>query len=179
MITRVLNEPDIDPALDASIRAGLCECFPPDREVFSQTRAWHGTLPDWTIVIQEGDEVVAHVGIVERTIRADHMSLRVAGVQNVFVLPDRRGEGLCRQVMAAAMAEARRRRLQFGLLFCTPNLTAIYSNQDWRQLGRRRILRIDDEGREVPIPEKNLGMFYPLTRDDFPGGEIHLQGNDW
>jgi predicted N-acetyltransferase YhbS len=179
MQIRIANECGIDPAMDASIRAGLCQCFPPDRESFAQSRAWHGSLPDWTAVIQEGGEVIAYTGVVERIIRVGHDTVRVAGVQNVFVLPDHRGQGLCRQLMMTTMAEAEHRGVDFGLLFCTFELSTIYSNLDWRRLDRRTILRIASDGREVPIPKKNLGMFYPVTRDDFPAGEIHLQGNDW
>jgi len=179
MTIRIVNEPEVDAGLDAAIRAGLCICFPPDREVYAQTRAWHSSHPSWTVVIEQGDELIAHTGVVERTIRVGDQSLRVAGVQNVFVMPDHRGEGLCRQVMMATMTEAHRRRLDFGLLFCTLELSTIYWNLDWRRLDRRTILRIDSDGREVPIPAKNLGMFYPLVRDDFPAGEVHLQGNDW
>lgn len=179
MNSRVIQEADIDAPLDARIRSGLCECFPPDREIYSQTRAWHGSHPDWTVLLQQADEIAAHAGVVERTIRVGEASFRVAGVQNVYVLPDYRGQGLCRQVMTVTMAEAKRRGLDFGLLFCTLDVSTIYSNLDWRRLDRRTILRIDADGREVPIPEKNLGMFFPLLRDDFPGGDVHLQGNDW
>ena len=179
MNPRTITESQMEPALDAAIRTSLCACFPHDREVFAHTRAWHGCLPDWSVVREDGGTVIAHAGVVERTIRVGEEAVRVAGVQNVFVLPDYRGEGLCRLVMTAAMAEAQRRQLDFGLLFCTESLSTIYSNLDWRRLDQRTILRIDADGREGPLPPKNLGMFYPLARHDFPAGTVRLQGNDW
>ena len=179
MRTRIVPEAQIDAALDSAIRAGLCESFPSDQATFSRTRAWHGSPPDWTVVLEDDSSVLAHVGVVERTVRVGDESLRVAGVQNVFVLPDFRGEGLCRLVMTTAMSEALRRQLDVGLLFCTESLVTIYSNLDWRRLDQRTILCTDSNGQEVPIPAKNLAMFFPLIRHDFPAGTIRLQGRDW
>jgi len=63
---RILKEDQIDEGLDQSIKNGLCICFPPDKEVFSKSRFWHGSAPAWTVLIKEDSEVLAHVGIVER-----------------------------------------------------------------------------------------------------------------
>ncbi len=125
----------MDAACDASIRAGLCACFPPDREVFARSRGWHGAMPDWTVVREERGRVIAHVGVVERTVGVGGQSPRVAGVQSVFVLPAHRGRGLCRDVMQAAMTEAARRGLDFGLLFCTPQFGPIYERLGWHRWG--------------------------------------------
>ena len=29
------------------------------------------------------------------------------------------------------------------------------------------------------LPEKNIAMFFPLSKNEFPDGNINLQGNDW
>lgn len=179
MELRIIEETKIGRELDAAIREALCVCFPPDREVFSRTRAWHGVLPDWTAVLMDNDELAAHGSVVEREIRVGLRLLRVAGVQNVCVLPRHRNQGLCRRVTLALMDEASRRGLDFGLLFCTPDVGVVYAKQDWRRLDRRGVVRIDYDGREKPIPDKNIVMFYPLRRHVFPAGDIHLQGNDW
>ncbi len=179
MLPRIVLEASISPAEDAAIRAGLCLCFPPDREVFSQTRAWHGTPPTWSVLMESHDRIVAHAAIVERQILVGAEKARVAGVLNVFVLPDCRGQGLFRQVMSTAMDEAHRRALDFGLLFCTPEIGAKYERLQWRLLSGRRVTRIDEQGQPQPLPAKNVTMFYPLRRFDVPAGNIHLLGNDW
>jgi predicted acetyltransferase len=166
-------------AEDAAIRAGLCLCFPPDREVFSRTRAWHGTRPAWSVLVEMADRIVAHAAIVERQVLVGGEKVRVAGALNVFVLPDCRGQGLFRQVMSSAMDEAYRRRSDFGLLFCTPEIGAKYERLGWRLLADRRVTRIDEQGQEQPLPAKNVTLFHPLRRSDFPAGDIHLLGNDW
>lgn len=179
MNPRIIPESQIDPALDTAIRASLCDCFPLDREVFAHTRAWHGSQPDWSVVLQEAEAVIAHAGVVERTIRVGQHSLRVAGMQNVFVLPTYRGQGLGRLVLATAMGEAQRRQLDCGLLFCSEGLSAIYAHLGWRRLDLETILRTDADGHEKPIPVQNLALFFPLARHDFPAGQVRLQGNDW
>ncbi len=179
MKPQVVLETAITPAQDAAIRAGLCACFPPDCEVFSRTRAWHGSPPAWSVLVEYEDLVVAYVGIVERQILVGQERVSVAGVQNAFVLPEYRGRGLFRQVMSAALEEARRRGLEFGLLFCTPQIGAKYARQGWRLLDDRSVTRLDEEGRSQPLPAKNATMFYPLANRNLPPGDVHLQGNDW
>jgi GNAT superfamily N-acetyltransferase len=176
---RIVPETAITPAQDAAIRAGLCTCFPPDREIFSRTRAWHGSHPAWTVLVEHGDSVIAHVGVVERQIFVGREQVRIAGVQNAFVLPEHRGRGLFRQTMAAVLEEAKRRGLEFGLLFCTSEIGEKYARQGWRLPNGRAVIRLDEVGLEQPLPAKNVTMFYPLAGRDLPPGDLHLQGNDW
>jgi GNAT superfamily N-acetyltransferase len=178
MTPRVVDESQMPAELDAEIRRGLCVCFPPDVPIFSVGRAWHGSAPVFSVVLDEGLQVLAHVGVVDRTIRVGQTSIRVAGVQNVYVLPEARGRGLARAVMVEAMNEAGRRGFDMGLLFCVPKLEKVYADCGWQSLGPRDVVRVED-GREIPIPAKNIAMFFPLTVAAFPDGLIHLCGNDW
>jgi hypothetical protein len=178
-VPRIVCEQSLTAAEDAAIRTALCRCFPPDYEVFSKTRAWHGTLPTWTVLVEHEDLVIAHAGIVEREILVGQEPIRAAGVQNVLVVPEYRGSKLFLQIMSAAMDEAGRRYLDLGILFCTPDLARIYAWVGWQLLEERHVVRIDDNGQPQPLPQKNVTMFYPLVRADFPPGDIHLQGNDW
>jgi hypothetical protein len=97
---RKVQEPDIDETLDARIKTSLCRCFPNDSDTFGKTRAWHGSYPSFSIVMEDRDDIVAHVGIVDRTVRVGDTSLRVAGIQNVFVLADYRGQFTIRVSLA-------------------------------------------------------------------------------
>lgn len=182
MHMQVVEESELDARLDAAIREALCGCFPKDKEVFSKTRAWHGSGPLWSIVIEEDSQVTAHCGVVDRTIKAGNRQVHVAGIQNVFVRPSNRGKGLCKQVIRAAMAEASRRGYDCGLLFCEQVIEKIYSRSGWitiRPAGSEEVIRVDEKGREVPIVATNVTMYYPIRLKNFPAGRIHLQGNDW
>jgi nodulation protein A len=179
MIPRIVSEDLISPAEDAAIRAALCLCFPPDHAVFSQTRAWHGSQPTWSVLVNHRDRIVAHAGIVEREVLFGAERVWAAGIQNVFVLPECRGKGLFQQVMSAAMEEGLRRDLDLGLLFCNREIAAKYTRIEWRLLEGRNVTRINEEGRDEPLPAKNVTMVYPLLRPNAPPGDIHLLGNDW
>ncbi len=176
----VIDESEMTPEMDAGIREGLCECFPADADVFSRTRAWHGSLASWSILLREpSGHIVAHTGVVDRKILAGDVPLHVAGIQNVFVLPDQRGKGLSDRVMVAAMKEAAAGHYDCGLLFCVPELEKVYARCGWKRLADVPVIRINERRMEVPIPGKNIAMFYPLKVTEFPAGRIHLQGNDW
>ena len=172
------DETAIPPDLDARIRQGLCTCFPKDADVFVRTRAWHGSRPEYTVVAEDAGRVVAHAGVVARTVTVGPVMLRAAGVQNVFVAPEYRGRNLSAEVLRCAMKEAAGRDFDAGLLFCMPELEGVYTGCGWRGLGPRAIVRIA-EGRELPLPGGNIALFYPLRVADFPDGVIHLRGNDW
>lgn len=175
---RIIDEKSMPQDIDAEIRRRLCVAFPPDIAVYTHTRAWHDSHPAFTLVLLDGENVMAHVGVVDRTVTIGDAPFRSAGVQNVFVVPEQRGKGLGGEAVSRAMDEARRREYDIGLLFCKPALEKLYAGLGWLGLGDREILRVDS-GAECPLPGKNLAMYLPLRRDAIPDGILHLRGNDW
>lgn len=179
MQLRIIDESSMDQATDRAIKAGLCACFPGNESVFSQTRAWHGSAPAFTVLLERDGRVITHVGVVQRTVSVGGMDVRVAGVQNVFVLPEYRGRGLGDRVLHAAMAEAMWRKLDLGLLFCLPALEKVYARCGWKTLPRRTVRATRAGGQRYVLDEKNIMMFYPLAMEQLPPGEIDLRGDDW
>lgn len=177
-LVEIAEESDLSPELDQAIRDLLCHCFPPDIPVFSQTRRWHGTAPEFSFYRREAGVITGHVGIVRRAIRVGSNPLTIAGVQNLAVVPDRRKSGLGALLMIRALAEARRRGITFGLLFCVPGLTHFYASLGWERQDRAFYMDNENGVREF-IPEKNIGMTLSLGPDPFPPGEVDLQGRDW
>lgn len=175
---RVVNENEMPGELDAEIRRGLCLAFPDDAAVFGKTRTWHGSGPAFSLVLEDKDRVLAHVGVVDRTVTVGGRPLRAAGIMNVYVDASQRGTGLGPKIMAAAMQEALRREFDVGLLFCVFRLEKFYASLGWLALPGREVVRVD-EGREAPLPDKNMAMYFPLRTRAFPDGVIHLRGNDW
>jgi predicted N-acetyltransferase YhbS len=123
----LIDERTMPAPVDAEIRRGLCICFPGDAALFSRSRAWHGSAPEFSVVLEDADRIVAHAGVVARTIGVGQTLLRVAGVQNVFVRPEYRGRGLSIRVVEAAIQEAAGRSFDAGLLFCVPALQSVYA----------------------------------------------------
>ena len=173
-----IDERDMTPEQEAALRDLLCECFPADVGAFSQTRAWHGSGPEYTLAYFEEGRALGHVGIVVREIACDDLPVKIAGVQNVAVTPSRRGAGLSRQLMEAAMEEAARRGLSFGLLFCVSELARFYSSLGWVRKDIP-VTMVDDNGADVPTDPKNLLLVKELSGEPFTAREVHLQGADW
>ena len=177
---KIFDESEIISILDQEIKDGLCQCFPDDREAFSQSRAWHGSYPAYSVIMRDDNKIIAHVGIVKRRICVDGINkLTVAGIQNVFVFSEYRGHGVVDKIMAEAMKVAAERKFDCGFLFCVPKLEKVYARCLWNRLPDVEIIRVDEQGNDVPIPGKNIAMFFPLQATEFPDGNIHLQGNDW
>jgi len=178
MKTEIFRESEIDEKLDAAIKKTLVTCFPRDRQVYAKTRAWHGSTPAFTVIIRTEKAVIAHLGVVDRTIKVKDQPLRVAGVQNVCVLPQYRGKQLSRLILTAAMSRAAKDRFDCGLLFTRQAIKKVYARTGWQDLGDVTVVRIDT-GRETTRRRNSITMFYPINRAQFPKGPIHLQGNDW
>ena len=174
----VIAETEMPPATDGAIKLLLCECFPADVEVYRHTRAWHDSAPDFSVVYREGDLVLGHVGIMIRAIRCGDASVTVAGIENFCVARCRRGTGLSGKLMARALDEAVQRGVVFGLLFCVPELERFYRSRGWSTT-TRPVTMLDEDGRCVPIPAKNISMVIDLADEEFPPGAIDLQGRDW
>ncbi len=176
----IWEEAALPPEVDARIRAALAAAFPADAAVFARTRAWHGSAPAFTLLLetQEG-KVAAHLGVVEREVCFGSEAVRIGGLQNVFVATPFRGQGLARRLLAAAGAEMRRRGADAGLLFCKPALEPLYARNGWATLPGQMGVRVDAVGAEHPLDSGTVVMFLPLKRATPPEGVLHLCGNDW
>jgi GNAT superfamily N-acetyltransferase len=164
--------------LDRAIRELLCTCFPEDAVAFAKSRAWHESSPDFTAVAWENDALLGHIGVVRRLIRCGAEEVTIAGVQNLCVVPQRQGTGVSQALLRAALDEAKRRAIFFGLLFCVPELEAFYRSAGWEK-SVSRITMLDERGAVGPLPEKNIGMQIALSDEPFPPGAIFLNGRDW
>jgi predicted N-acetyltransferase YhbS len=182
MPLRIVNETDMTAALDARIRRLLCICFPKCVDTFCKTRAWHGSGPAFTVIAEDdAGELIAHVGVVDRTVAVDAGPLRVAGVQNVAVAPERRGQGWSDRALALAMSEAGKRGFDAGLLFCGRGVMKVYDRCGWRCVGEAEIVRtsLGKEPIVVRMPARDAIMFFALRASEFPQGRIDLRGDDW
>ena len=176
---KIIEEKNITPQLDSEIKNALCLCFPEDRNFFSLSRAWHNSYPEISFIMLENNRIVAHVAIVNRRIMVRNQFVKVAGIQNVFVLPEYRGKGLCKEIMTFAMQNIKKYNFDLGLLFCVPDLERTYSQCSWSIMSKREITRTTESGETIPLPNKNISMYYPLEMKQMPEGNIDLMGNDW
>ena len=176
----VIDEEDLSPALDQSIRDLLVCCFPADRDYYTQRSWWH-CIPAYRVIgIDVKGSIVAHAAVVQRSVSVGPTpsAVSVAGIQSFCVSPVYRKTGMSDRMMAVAMEQARTRGLDAGLLFCQSRLEAVYKRMGWDKLGAAVYMYDEKRGR-MPIPAKNLTMFFPLKVRQFPLGDIDLTGPDW
>jgi GNAT superfamily N-acetyltransferase len=168
----------MDSNTDRSIRHGLCVCFPDDVEFYAKTRGWNQYDPHITTVVEHEKRVVAHAAAIDKCITVGAEALRVAGIMNVFVLPEFRKQGLATAVIRSALDEAERQGFDMGLLFCKSWLEPVYKGRGWKSIKDRPITRVVS-GRGLPLRRHIISMYYPLRLKSLPAGNIHLRGNEW
>lgn len=173
----IIGEKSVSKSDDVLIRKLLADCFPKDAEFFSKTRNWHSD-PEYILISRKGREIVGHVAVVVREISCGRTKVKIAGIQSLAVRPERRGTGLSQALMIQSMAEAWRRKIRFGLLFCVPDLERFYASLGWKTIDGPFFMR-DESGAKKSIPKKNIGMILLLSGKPFPSGVIDLRGQDW
>lgn len=176
----VIDEKDISNALDTVIRDGLVECFPHDVEYFSKQSWWH-SRPQWrTLARNDKGQIIGHIAVVIRDVLVgdESLSIKVAGIQSVFVCPKMQGTGLSEKIMKKTMQTAYEQDIDTGLLHCVPKFEKTYRRMGWQKIDAN-VLMQDERGNTVPIPGKSIVMIYPLKRKDFPSGGVNLVGRDW
>ena len=175
---RILKECEIDDCLDASIRNGLAVSFPHREKDFGQCRSLGLNVPCYTVVLVEEQKAIAQVAVMDRTIRVGDEAVHVAGIANVFVLPQYRGQGYVDKVLEAAMDEAKNRKFEYGFLFTHAPVDNIYARNGWIDVTDRECIRVED-GLEISMEPERFRMYHPLNSNAFPQGNIHLQANKW
>ncbi len=178
MQSRIINETEITEKLSSAIRKTLAICFPHHKDEFSKTHYLSDLKPLFSVIIEDGNDVVAYVGVIDRTIKVGGKKYRVAGVQNIGVLPKYRGRQLSDAVLKAAMKEAQIQRFDFGLLFTQEKIKKVYARNGWLQIKNRKFIRTEDSI-NIEMPTESIKMYYPLAVKDFPPGDVDLLGNKW
>lgn len=175
---RILNESKITPDLDSSIRQSLIECYPHRSEEFSHCRWLDNNTPDFTTIVEHGGKVVAHIATIERMITVGVAPVRVAAVGNVGVISEYRGKRLCGMAIKAAMAEAKYRGYDAGLLFCQKRVMRVYTYNGWIEIPDMPVTYLENN-KPVQLPSNRFVMFFPLNLSEFPTGPADLNGPRW
>ena len=177
-IITILNESDITAELDTAIRQLLRACFPHRTEEYSHCRWLNNNTPDFTTIIADKNKVIAHVATIERMITVGTTVVRVAAVANVCVADEYRGKGLCSKVLKTAMAEAKCRNYDAGLLFCQQHVAGFYARNGWIEIPDMQVAYMENN-KTVQLPENRFAMFFPINLSEFPQGPADLNGPRW
>lgn len=121
-----------------AIRSILDEAFRGD---FTEDD-WTHSIGGWHVALIEGDSIVSHAAVVQRTLEVSGRMLRAGYVEGVATKPSRQGEGHGSAVMAA-LAETVRREFEFGALSTSAH--GFYERLGWERWRGPTFVRDDDQ----------------------------------
>jgi len=167
-----LPDASVDAALDAEIRTLLTTCFKkPQDTIFATQRYFREPYPDrWVSRDAEG-RLVAHIGVHAKTVQAAGIIHPIAGIAEVCVHPDYRGQGTVGRMLEIVHDRMRAAGRDFALLFGNP---AIYRSSGYVAVDNL-VHDADKPGgdtRREPI----AALVRPLTDIPWPAGEVYLPG---
>lgn len=131
---------------------------------------------DLHLYVEEEGRVVAHVGLLEESVRAGRERVKVCGVGAVVTVPEAQGRGHARLAMRRAEQIMRdETAADFGMLYCRDELAPFYAALGWRL--------IEDES-EFGQPSGSLVspfrvMVLPLRGGAWPAGRVAVEGLPW
>lgn len=135
---------------------------------------------DWSgseeyVVLRVDGRLAAMVGMLERTIRVGGREVKVGGVGGVATHPDHRRRGYAGRLLEAAARVLQEKGCRFAMLFCDQKLVEYYGRSNFRKVDAP--LFIISRGERMQIHE--IKMVRALSGEDWPPGEIDLQGLPW
>jgi GNAT superfamily N-acetyltransferase len=126
------------------------------------------------IVIVDADRLIACAGLIVAGVTVDGRAFDVVGFGGVIVTRTRRGEGLARRVMEAAIARAAELGPDHGLLFCRPDRAGFYTKLGFAKVDAPvDVAQLDGQRRAMPLDT----MWRPLRPGaTWPSGPVRLPG---
>jgi predicted acetyltransferase len=145
-----------------------------EREFGSDSMVY--SIPQWYLLGYLQDELVAQVGILQRTITISNKPLLIAGISFLVTEPQRRGRGFATSLMEQAAVFSRDKlELPFCLLTCKPRLESLYSGMGWRTVSEPNTF-------VQPTGNRSCGgiiMVNECRGKLWPEGKINLCGLPW
>ena len=172
MDAEYLADAAVDSALDEEIRTLLTTCFTgPGDAVFKTRRYFHDPYPHRWIVRNASGKLIAHIGVHDKRAHADGQIYRIAGIAEVCVHPDARGQGHIRRMLQRIHEWAAREGFVFAALFGDPK---VYASSGYANVDN---LYVDTIGIDGTQDKKQVVvMVKSLTTQPWPTGEVHLSG---
>jgi aminoglycoside 2'-N-acetyltransferase I len=121
-------------------------------------------------------EPVSHVGILKHVVSLDGKPVTVAGVGGVVTVPEAQKKGFARRLMqhAARFLESEW-KVDAGLLFCRPELTAYYAALGWQAV--EGSVLVEQPAGKIISPLNVMAL--PMGGKRWAPGSIELQSLPW
>lgn len=126
----------------------------------------------------DGDDLVAHAGLLAREVRVADVTIPVVGLCSVMVRPDRQRAGVGAAIVTAAFAEATRRwaSISYAAFVCLESRVRFYE-----RLGAHRIAEPVTVDQPSGVITVDIPTMWRSLRSDatWPDGAAHLVGLPW
>ncbi|UGA55966.1 GNAT family N-acetyltransferase [Vibrio sp. VB16] len=117
MNIQYIADKDVTPVIDAQLRYILSTCFAEDAAIFSQQRFFNEMPPHRYFVLDNSENIVAHIAVHEKNVIIDDVELPVAGIAEVCVLPRYRKQGLVHNMLDHIHKQLEKKGIHFSILF--------------------------------------------------------------
>ena len=110
--------------------------YPPEVLATLPGTQFEWTVPQWSVLVWDQDELVSRVGLITREILSNGENKFIGGIGGVMTHPQKQGKGYASHAMReAARILDSEFSVAFALLFCRPHLVKFYSGLGWKQFG--------------------------------------------
>lgn len=185
MKLEVVRTVDIDEVPRQRLLAWLYQEF----GVYADEYAW--AIADWHVLAWEGDLLVSHVDITERTALVGGQALRLGGIGGVVTLQEWRKRGIATTALQQAASFLHDGlAVPFGLLVCDLALASFYRKLGWHEVAGPLVF--DQPASFQPGLDQliSVGPTHKVTLDgaimvlhcreeNWPAGLIDLCGLPW
>lgn len=112
-----IADKDVTPLIDTQLRYILSTCFAKDKEIFSQQRFFLEMPQHRYFVLDNSDNIIAHIAVHDKTVVVDNVELPAAGIAEVCVLPRHRKQGLVHEMLVHIHKQLETKGTRFSILF--------------------------------------------------------------
>ena len=125
-------------------------------------------------MIRDDGRMIASAGLIVAPVEIASATFDVVGFGGVIVTRTRRGQGLARRVMEAAIARAAELGPERGLLFCRPDRAGLYAKLGFVKVDAPvDVGQLDGRRADMPLDT----MWRPLAPDaTWPAGPVRVPG---
>jgi len=175
----ILPEPDLTPALEASIQQMLIAAFPDYTDFFSAHSYW-GSKPEFRLVACDNEQPVAHLEFGCRSISVGEMSFTIAGIGAVAIHPSHQGRNLGK-AMFAYLREylLHNTRVDFGFIGCHDEVVGFYKAAGFARVHQSVYSLNPDSLTWETFHGPTLILPIHKSLSQWNDGLIHLHGMPW
>ncbi|MGR5220503.1 GNAT family N-acetyltransferase [Vibrio parahaemolyticus] len=171
MKVEYILDKDVDRTLDKQLRSLLSRCFTKPSDERFITQRYYNEMPQhrWLVRSKDKTEVIAHVAVHEKSVTFQGQQLPIAGVAEVCVHPDHRGNGHVKHLLARAHQWMLSQGYLYSVLF---GKDEIYGSS-----GYQRVTNLYLVSEQEPYTVTAVSaMVLTLKQQQWPASNVELKG---